>query len=53
MGFLDFIHRPEFQILENTAFQKLDLFSSLGEWEVTYYVESLGIPDDGHRPEIQ
>jgi hypothetical protein len=25
-GFLDFAYRPEFQILENTMFRKLDLF---------------------------
>jgi hypothetical protein len=29
-GFLDFFHRPVFQKLENTAFQKLDLFPSSG-----------------------
>jgi hypothetical protein len=30
-GFLVFVHRPEFEILENTAFRKLDLFPSSGE----------------------
>jgi hypothetical protein len=29
--FQDFVHRPEFEILENTTFQKLDLFPSSGE----------------------
>jgi hypothetical protein len=29
--FLDFIHRLEFEILENTTFRKLDLFPSSGE----------------------
>jgi hypothetical protein len=28
VGFLDFVHHPEFEILENTTFWKLDLFSS-------------------------
>jgi hypothetical protein len=27
-GFLDFVRRPEFQILENIPFRKLDLFPS-------------------------
>jgi hypothetical protein len=30
-GFLDFVHRPEFHILENTTIKILDLFSSSGE----------------------
>jgi hypothetical protein len=30
-GFLDFVHRAEFQILENTTFRKLDLVPSSGE----------------------
>jgi hypothetical protein len=30
-GFLDFAHRPEFYILENTTFRELDLFPSSGE----------------------
>jgi hypothetical protein len=30
---LDFVHRPIFQKLEYTTFQKLDLFPSSGEWE--------------------
>jgi hypothetical protein len=29
--FLDFVHRPVFQKLENTTFRKLDLFPSSGE----------------------
>jgi hypothetical protein len=29
-GFLDFLHRPVFQRLENTTFRKLDLFPSSG-----------------------
>jgi hypothetical protein len=34
-GFLDFVHRLEVQILENTMFQKLDLFPSSGEGRET------------------
>jgi hypothetical protein len=30
-GFLDFVHRPVFQKIENTTFRKLDLFPSSGE----------------------
>jgi hypothetical protein len=30
-GFLEFVYRPEFQILENTTFRKLDLFAVSGE----------------------
>jgi hypothetical protein len=30
-GFLDFAQRPEFEILENTKFRKLDLSMSSGE----------------------
>jgi hypothetical protein len=30
-GFLDFVHCPVFKKLENTVFQKPDLFSSSGE----------------------
>jgi hypothetical protein len=30
-GLLDCVHRPEFQILENTTFRKPDLFPSSGE----------------------
>jgi hypothetical protein len=30
-GFVDFVHRPEFQVLENTTFRKLGLFPSAGE----------------------
>jgi hypothetical protein len=30
-GFVDFVHRPEFYIVENTTFGKLGLFSSSGE----------------------
>jgi hypothetical protein len=38
----DFVHHPGFEILENTAFQKLDLFPSSGEGERgTYSVEFL------------
>jgi hypothetical protein len=29
--FLDFVHRPVFQKLENTTFRNLDLFPSSGE----------------------
>jgi hypothetical protein len=29
--FLDFVYRPEFQILENTTFPKLGLYPSSGE----------------------
>jgi hypothetical protein len=31
IGFLDFIHHPEFKIIENTMFKKLDLFLATGE----------------------
>jgi hypothetical protein len=31
IGFLDFVHRPVFYKLEDTTFQKLDLFPSSGE----------------------
>jgi hypothetical protein len=34
-GFLDFVHHPVFLKLENTTFQKLDLFLSSGEGEKT------------------
>jgi hypothetical protein len=34
-GFLDFVHRPEFYILENTTIRKLDLFLSSGEGRET------------------
>jgi hypothetical protein len=27
-GFLNFVHRPEFKMLENTMFRQLDLFPS-------------------------
>jgi hypothetical protein len=30
-GFLNFVHRPEFEILENKSFRKLDLFPSSDE----------------------
>jgi hypothetical protein len=30
-GFLDFVHRPVFYILENTTFRELNLFPSSGE----------------------
>jgi hypothetical protein len=30
-GFQDFVRRPEFYVLENTTFHKLDLFLSSGE----------------------
>jgi hypothetical protein len=30
-GFLDIFHRPEFWVIEDTAFRKLDLFLSSGE----------------------
>jgi hypothetical protein len=33
--YLDFVHGPEFYILENTTFQKLDLFPSSGEGRET------------------
>jgi hypothetical protein len=35
-GFVDFAHRPEFCILENAAFRKLDLFPSSGEGKETH-----------------
>jgi hypothetical protein len=34
-GLLDFVHRPEFQIPQNTTFRKLDLFPSSGEGKET------------------
>jgi hypothetical protein len=40
-GFLDFFHRPEVWIQENTIFWKLDLFPSSAEVEDTYSVGSL------------
>jgi hypothetical protein len=33
--FLDFVHRPEFQIIENTTFRKIDLFPFSGEGSET------------------
>jgi RAB protein geranylgeranyltransferase component A len=30
-GFLDFVHCPEFCVIENTTFQKLGLLSSSGD----------------------
>jgi hypothetical protein len=33
--FLDFVHRPEFQITANTTFRKLDLFASSSERKET------------------
>jgi hypothetical protein len=36
--FLDFVHRKEFQVQEDTAFRKLDLFPSSGEGEDTCYL---------------
>jgi hypothetical protein len=39
---MDFVHRPEFKILENTTFRKLDLFKSSGEgWETPTLLGSL------------
>jgi hypothetical protein len=41
--FLDFVHRPEFWMLENWTFRKLDLFPSSGEgWETPTMLGSLG-----------
>jgi hypothetical protein len=34
-GFADFDRRPEFEILQNTTFRKLDLFPSLDEGKET------------------
>jgi hypothetical protein len=31
IGFLNFLHRPEIRILENTTFRKRDLFPSWGD----------------------
>jgi hypothetical protein len=39
-GLLDFAHLPEFEMLENTTFRKLDLFPSSGDKEDTYSVGS-------------
>jgi hypothetical protein len=41
---VDFVHRQEFQILENTTFRKLDIFpySDEGRGENNYSVGSLG-----------
>jgi hypothetical protein len=39
-GILDFVHRPEFEILENTMFRKLDLFPSSGEGNEVIEVSS-------------
>jgi hypothetical protein len=34
-GFMDFVYHPEFEILENTTFQELDLFPSSDEGRET------------------
>jgi hypothetical protein len=34
-GFLDFVHRPEFQITRKTTFRQLDRFLSQGEGRET------------------
>jgi hypothetical protein len=36
-GFMDFVHSPEFWMLENTTFRKLDTFPSSGEGEEDIY----------------
>jgi hypothetical protein len=53
---LDFVHHPEFEILENTTFRKLDLFPSSGPvikvnpFEGTEQSRSLlPSPEDGNR----
>jgi hypothetical protein len=35
IGFMDFVHRPVFKILENRTFRKLDLFPSSGQGKET------------------
>jgi hypothetical protein len=41
-GFLDFVNRLEFYIIENTTLRKVDLFPSPGEMMGdTYFVRSL------------
>jgi hypothetical protein len=35
-GFLDFVHRSEFYVQENTTFRKLELFPFSGEMGETY-----------------
>jgi hypothetical protein len=40
-GFLYFIYHPDFEILENTAFRKLDLFPSSGARDRRHTVEIL------------
>jgi hypothetical protein len=35
VGFLDFVHRPELEVLENTTFRTLDLLLSSGEGKET------------------
>jgi hypothetical protein len=40
-GFSDFVHRPVFYKLENTAVRKQDLFPSSGEGADIYSVGSL------------
>jgi hypothetical protein len=35
LPFLDFVHRPKLEIIENKAFRKLDLFPSSGEGKNT------------------
>jgi hypothetical protein len=41
-GFLDFVHRPEFEVLESTTFRKLDVFPCSGKGRETYSVGALG-----------
>jgi hypothetical protein len=45
-GVLDFAHRPEFEMLENTSFRKLGFFFS--EMLCCLVFE---IPEDGQSPE--
>jgi hypothetical protein len=47
-GFLDFVHRLEFEVLERTTFQKLHLFPSSGERIKTSLMGFLEKPNASH-----
>jgi hypothetical protein len=36
IGVMDFVHRSEFQVVENTILPKVDLFPSSGDWRKTF-----------------
>jgi hypothetical protein len=50
---LGFDHRPEFWILENTVFQKLDPFPSPDPISETLCFLVFEVPGDGQSPEFQ